>query len=491
MSSSRITSLALVCIASAAPAFPLCAADAVIDWNGAALDAIRADRTSPPKASRALAITHLSIYDAINGLQRTHRPYYVAATGPVGASLDAAAAAAGYTALQALFPNALIQSTNLLVHYTTQLAGIPDGPVKTDGLAWGQTVAQAVLALRANDGSTNAVAYTPTNLPGFWRPTPPAFAPALLPGWGEVTPFVMASSSEFRCHTPPPLLTAAYAFEFNAVKAYGGSSSTLRTANQTEVALFWSDGAGTVTPPGHWNLIAQDVAQRRANTLAANARLFAMLNAALADAAICAWDAKYAYNYWRPVSAIREADTDGNPETEADPTWTPLIATPPFPEYTSGHSTFSRSAATVLAGFFGTDTIEFTSTTDGLPGVSRTYPSFTAAADDAGISRLYGGIHWLSGNLQAQAGGFMIGKQVLAYLLQPLKALQFTAIRRTGETSELELLAEPDRNYLIRASSDLKTWESVATVSSPTGQIRFSDVNAPAAHLRFYQAVAQ
>jgi hypothetical protein len=211
----------------------------------------------------------------------------------------------------------------------------------------------------------------------------------------------------------------------------------------------------------------------------------------MADAAICSWDAKYEFDYVRPISAIREADLDGNPETEPDPTWTSLIPTPPFPEYTSGHSTFSRAAATVLAGYFGTDAIPFSTTSDGLVAVSRSYPGFSAAADEAGISRLFGGIHWPSANLHGQACGARVGRQVVDYFLQAMNQLQFSQVVRSGTNTDLELQAEPNRTYTIRASSDLETWETIATVSSRFGVINFRDPNAGNLQLRFYEAVAQ
>ncbi|MFN0068476.1 MAG: vanadium-dependent haloperoxidase [Limisphaerales bacterium] len=303
-------------------------------------------------------------------------------------------------------------------------------------------------------------------------------------------PFTMVSGDQFRPQPPPALNTAAYSYEFETVKQYGAANSTVRTPNQTEVALFWADGGGTATPPGHWNVIAQDVATARSLTLAENARLFALLNLATADSAIACWDAKYAYNLWRPITAVREADNDGNPETVGDPAWTPLIATPPFPEYSSGHSTFSRSSATVLAGFFGTDAIAFTTTSDGLPGVTRNYAGFSAAADEAGISRIFGGIHWPSANLHAQACGTLIGQQVLAHFLVPLQAAVFTHIRATTGARELEVTVEPNRPYVIHASSDLVNWTPIATVSSPTDRATFTDTNPPAG-ARFYQAVAR
>ncbi|HSH17010.1 MAG TPA: chemotaxis protein CheB, partial [Verrucomicrobiae bacterium] len=316
-------------------------ADVVTDWNTAALNAIRTTPDNPPRATRRMAIEHIAIFDAANGVQRNYRPYHVTHMAPAGASLEAAIAAAGYTTLNALYTNPDIQTTNFLALYNAQLAQIPDGQAKTDGIAWGQSVAQAILDLRADDGWDAVVPYTPSGEVGRWKPTPPANAPALLPGWGYVTPFSMISGAQFRPQPPPAIDSVAYAFELNTVKSYGGTVSLLRTANQTEVARFWNDGAGTATPPGHWNEIAQTVSAAEGLTLLENARLFALLNLTMADAAISCWDAKFTYDLWRPISAIREADTDGNPETDPDVTWSSLIPTPPFPEYTSGHSTFS------------------------------------------------------------------------------------------------------------------------------------------------------
>lgn len=466
-------------------------ADLVTDWNNAALNAVRAVRENPPRASRAMAIAHVAIYDAVNGIQRTHRPYHVTATAPAGASLDAAIAAAGYTTLYAWFTNPDVRATNLVELYNAQLAAIPDGPAKTDGIAWGQSVAQAILDLRANDGWNAVVPYTPSGIPGRWKPTPPANAPALLPGWGLVTPFTMTSGSQFRQQPPPAIDGAAYAFEFETVKAYGAANSTVRTPNQTEIAQFWNDGAGTATPPGHWNVIAQTASATQGLTLLDNARLFALLNLAMADAAISCWDTKFAYDLWRPLTAIREADTDGNAETTADPAWSPLIPTPPFPEYTSGHSTFSRGAATVLARFLGTDGVPFNTTSDGTPGVVRSFPGFDAAANEAGVSRLFGGIHWNFANQQAQAVGRRIAHQIMDYFLQPLTALQFSHITRSPAGTQLEVQGEPFTTYAIRASSDLETWETIAVISAADGLLRFTDVNAADEQLRFYVAVEQ
>ena len=397
------------------------AADVVTGWNEAALNAIRARNTPPPAASRNLAILHASIYDAVNGILRTHTPYFVTGHVPASASPEAAAAAAAHHVLVSLYPTLQADFDTL---YNQSLATIREGPQKDHGVAWGRFVAISILQWRSTDGSDKIVTYTPGTQPGEWRPTVSfggIVRPALAPQWGSVTPFALPSGSQFRPPAPPALNTQQYAADVNMVKALGGTLSAVRTPEQTQIALFWGYGPGTATPPGHWNQIAQVVAASQGNTLEENARMFALLNIALADAAIVSWDCKYVYNYWRPITAIQEADTDGNPETTADPSWTPLLATPPFPEYTSGHSTFSGAAAVVLAHFFGTDHVPFTVGTDDLPGVYRSYQLFSEAAQESGLSRIYGGIHFMSANLYGLSTGAAVGNYVYTNLLLPKK----------------------------------------------------------------------
>jgi membrane-associated phospholipid phosphatase len=391
-------------------------ADVVTDWNNAALDTIRAQSTAPPVASRALAILHVSLYDAVNGIDRRHESYYVPSNVPASASEIAAASAAAHRVLITLFPG---NAGSFDALHETTLALIPDRPQKKQGIAWGHFVADEILALRANDGADALVDPPDTTGPGAWEPTPPAYAAYLLPQWAFLTPFAMVSPAQFSSPGFPALDSAEYAAEYNEVREYGAAVGSLRTADQDQIAHFWADGAGTETPPGHWNSIAQDVGGQLGNSLQENARLFALLNIAMADAAICAWNAKYAYNFWRPVTAIREGDTDGNDATEADPSWSSFIVTPPFPEYVSGHSTFSGAAATVLAMFFGTDDIAFETGSDFLPGVTRTYTSFSAAAAEAAISRLYGGIHYPSGINHGVTAGVDLGEYTFMNYLRP------------------------------------------------------------------------
>jgi membrane-associated phospholipid phosphatase len=383
-------------------------ADVVTDWNNAALDAIRAERTAPPIASRSLAILHTSIYDAVNGITRSHERYLVPSVAPRSASRPAAASAAAHRTLMNLF-SANASSFDAL--HAAILAGIPDGPHKRVGIIWGEFVASVILAVRANDGSNAVVPPPGGSGPGVWVPTPPAFLPYLLPQWGFVRPFAMSSSSQFRPSGPPSLDSQQYAADYDEVKELGAAVGSTRTEEQTEIALFWADGAGTETPPGHWNSIAQTIADTRGNTPEENARLFALLNIAMADAAICVWDAKYTFNFWRPVTAIAFAEPQLN--------WMSFIVTPPFPDYTSGHSTFSAAAATVLPLFYGTEDLPFTTGSDFLPGVYRSFSTCIDAAEEAALSRIYGGIHFRSASEDGLQAGISIADWTFTHYLLP------------------------------------------------------------------------
>jgi hypothetical protein len=397
-------------------------ADVVLDWNETLLDAIRVDRTAPPTAGRAMAITQVAVYDAVVGVLGGYEPYHVHRPGntpspPVSA--EAAAAAAAHQALVALFP---AQQASFDAALDASLAAIPDGVAESGGVAWGSDVAEQILALRADDHSGDTVT------PGFptgafwWAPTPPAFAGPVLPQWPYVTPWALSSGSQLRGLAPPTPTSAEYTASFREVRRLGRADSPFRTPEQTQIALFWADGPGTATPPGHWHVIAQGLSAERHLSLLENARLFALLALTSADAAIVSWDHKYIFNVWRPVTGIRMADQDGNPDTVADPTWSSLITTPPFPAYTSGHSTFSGAAARLLGLFFGTDAISFSTTSDALPGVTRSFSRLSQAAAEAGQSRIYGGIHWQFDNQLGLGTGRALAEQVFHNFGQPVGA---------------------------------------------------------------------
>lgn len=407
--------------------------DAVITWNQILLNAIATAKTPPPIASRAMAMVETAVFDAVNNIVHKYQNYSITATAPISINsnttaigAEAAAVEAAYTVLTSLFGS---QTSTFDRARDASLATIVNGQAKNDGLVFGKTIADRVIASRAEDNSIVQLTHPPKDHPGNWQPTAvitnpdgtTSPVPAILPQWGQVKTFgIPATELVNNACTPPPALTSEqYAIELNQVKDLGATNSTTRTADQTEIAKFWADGAGTFTPPGHWNQIAQDVARDNFNSLIDNARLFAALNVAQADAAICCWDTKYSYNFWRPITAIRQADTDANAGTTADTTWTPLLATPNFPSYTSGHSTFSGAGAAVLTSLYG-ESYKFSTTSPGLPGVTRSFTSFHQAADEAGMSRIYGGIHFMSDNTAGLAAGKKIGEYVTENLFAPI-----------------------------------------------------------------------
>jgi hypothetical protein len=384
------------------------APDVALAWNQTALEAIRVDAASPPIASRALAMVSLAVFDVLAALEGTPA-YSVDLIAPPNASRIAAAASSAHGVLSYLFP---AQQVSFDARLTESLALVADGPSANQGAALGRAVAEAIIAQRAGDGWDTFSDYAPNSEPGQWQPTSPMFDVALLPQWAALAPFAMTAPEQFRPAGPPALSSPAYADALNEVMKLGAVAGGSRTAEQTQVARFWADGPGTITPVGHWNQIATNMALERHNSLSANARLLAQLNLALADAAIVAWDAKYAYRGWRPVTAIREADRDDNPNTNADPAWSPLLITPPFPEYISGHSTFSAAAAEILTNAFG-DEAPIDVASPGLPGVERSFTSFHRAAEEAGRSRIYGGIHFEFANEDGQAAGRNVAQLVL------------------------------------------------------------------------------
>ena len=392
-------------------------ADVVTDWNTLILNAIRTNRTSPPVASRQMAILHTAMYDAVNGVKPRFEPYRVGdKVLPAAASPEAAAAAAAHKVMLALYPgNAALYDATL----QATLSRIKNPVAKKAGVDWGQKVASDIMMWRSTDGAAVPVGYTPGTRPGDWQPTPPGFLPALLPQWGTVVPFGVPSVTLFRPPGPPALTSREWAADFNETKRLGSANSVDRTPDQTIIAQFWANGAGTETPPGHWNRIARSISDARGLSLQQNARLFALLNIALADAAIICWDCKFSYNLWRPVTAIRNADLDANDATEKDAAWTSLLVTPNFPEYTSGHSTFSGAGARVIERFFGTDDITFTINSDGTPGVFRTFSKLSAAANESGMSRIYGGIHYQSANQWGLASGRAAADYITSHLLLP------------------------------------------------------------------------
>jgi hypothetical protein len=394
-------------------------ADTVLEWNVLAVEATRVAKLSPNAQTRALAMVHGAVYDAVNGIEGDYKPYLVNRHAPSWASEQAAAAVAAHDVLANLMP---AQQATLDTALALSLDAVPDGKAEDAGVAYGKLVAERMIAQRADDGSTDVVTYVPGTEPDDWQSTPPNFPTAALPQWATVDPFGINSPDQFRADPPPSLGSPEFTAAFNQMKAIGVASGSTRTAEQTDIAKYWAGPGGTVQPPGHWNGIARTVAGDQGNSLAENARMFALLNIGMADALITAWDTKYAYSFVRPVTAIRNADTDGNPDTAADPAWLPLLTTPGHPSYMAAHSALSATAATVLAEFYGNDNIAFSSTAEFTAGgttLTRHFDSFSQAAQEAGASRIYGGIHWSFDNQAGLQAGHSVGEFISDNLLQP------------------------------------------------------------------------
>ncbi|HYQ11786.1 MAG TPA: vanadium-dependent haloperoxidase [Gaiellaceae bacterium] len=386
----------------------------VIDWNEIQLSIVNTPGAQPAniQPTRNFAIVDAAIYDAVNAIDRTHEPYLISVRAPRDASETAAANAAARTALDELYP---AEQSTIDAQYVAELAKVADGPAKDQGIGIGDQVAADLLAIRANDGSSITPApFVPGTAPGDFRPTPPNFPIPVFTTWGQVTPFVLDSGSQFRPVPPPALTSDAYADAINEVQSLGSATSTTRTLEQTEIGKFWN-------PPiqNFWNQIADEVATAHHTDLPTTARLFAALNLSFADSAIAFYDAKYTYQLWRPVTAIRLADNDGNPNTVADPNWLPLAGnTPADPSYPGAHSTISAAGADVLASFFG-DNQSFAVTSPALPGVTRSFDSFSAAATEAGLSRIYAGVHTRLDHVAGLTLGHDIANFVLDNALLP------------------------------------------------------------------------
>jgi membrane-associated phospholipid phosphatase len=391
------------------------APDQVIQWNRILLGILRTPGAQPATVhpSRSMAILHAAVYDAVNAIDKTHTDYLVHVDAPAGASESAAAAAAAHDVLVQLYPG---QQAMLDSDLAASLATMPDGQSKTDGVQVGEKAAALILALRANDGSAAApIPFVPGMNPGDYELTPPAFAQPVFTQWRFVTPFALRSAGQFLPAPPPALTSPVYTADFNEVKSLGAVNSTTRSADQTQIARFW--GAPI---QNYWNEIAQTTALQHGTTLAQNARLFALLDLSLADSVIAFYDAKYTYHHWRPITAIRAADTDGNPVTSVDPNWTPLATTALDPSYPGAHATVSADAALVLASVFGSDRDNFAVTSEVRPGIERSFTSFSAAAQEASNSRIYAGQHFRYDEVAGQRLGLQVGSWVLTHFLRPV-----------------------------------------------------------------------
>ena len=375
--------------------------NAVIEWNRTLLAIVRTAGAQPATihATRNFAILHAAIYDAVNNIEPHFSPYLVTLSNPPRSASEVAAAdAAAHDVLVSLYPafQALLDT-----ELQQDLAQLPNNERKAVGVAVGQAVAAQLLAARSTDGANvTPLPYVPGTQPGDYQLTPPNFAPADFTQWPQVTPFALARADEFRPGPPPALTSAIYTEVFNEVKDLGFIASTTRTAEQTEIGKFWN---GNIQD--FWNEIAQNAAIAHHLNIENSARLFALLNISLADTTIAFFDAKYTYNFWRPVTAVQLADTDGNPLTDPNPAWLPLSTkTAPDPSYPGAHSAISKAGATVLGFYFG-DQFTFDVTSESLAGVTRHFTSFSAAAEEAGLSRIYAGQHFRTDHVAGKALG--------------------------------------------------------------------------------------
>jgi len=390
----------------------------VVQWNRTLLLIVRTPGAQPSTVhpTRSFAIMHAAIYDAVNAIDRTHRPYLVRLSGvPRDASQEATAAAAAHEVLVALYP---AFKATLDAQLQQFLGQIPDGNDKVEGIRIGQTVADRILALRSNDGSNaKPIPYVFGTAPGDYQSTPPNFPPQpQFTHWSRVPPFALERASQFRPGPPPALTSDAYSDAFNQIKSLGIANSTTATSDEALTGRFWN---GAIQ--NYWNEISQTVSVAHSLTTAQNARLFALLNLSFADDAIAFYDAKYTYNFWRPVTAIRAGDSDNNPETVADPNWLPEVGkTAPDPSYPGAHAVISAAGAEVLIAFFERDRFDLNVTSEVLPGVERSFTSFSAAAEEATLSRIFGGQHFRFDLTTGQRLGRDVADFVLDNFLTPV-----------------------------------------------------------------------
>jgi hypothetical protein len=409
--------LLILCLTVASWTLPA-AANEVVQWNETTMKAIEANGQASVVATRTLAMVQVAVHDALNAISRRYDAYYFEGPGDPAASPDAAIAAAAHTVLVGVAGSfgtpAQKVATLALVDqaYAASIARVTDGPARNKGAAIGRAAGAAILALRKDDGATRDMPNPPIANADLAR----GYLPSSVPGWANVTPFTLLSASQFWLPGPPALTSPTYARDYNEVKSVGGKVSTVRTEDQTQIARFWFEG------PGAWNTIARTVATTRGLDARDSARVLALMNIAMADAYIAGWKIRYVYDSWRPVTAIREGDNDGNDATVGDPTWDSHQNTPNVSDYPSTQSTFSAAAAVALATALGGDQVNFT-VTSGKPfeGITRSFTSFSQAARESADSRVYAGIHFRSACEDGMALGRKVGQRAATLYLQPVR----------------------------------------------------------------------
>ena len=391
----------LLCAVLLFGCLPAAAQNPVIVWNAIAQNSIvKVANKNPAASTPYFAYVHAAVYDAVNSIDGGHQTFAVHIDAPEGASQDAAAIAAAHRVLVMLFP---AQKATLDAAYTSSLTGIPDGFGKTSGIAVGENAATSLLALRAGDGLEASVPVVLGSGPGAWQPTSPA--PPVSPWMGQFKPFTYSSPSQFFPGPPTPLDSEEWVDDYNLTRLYGAKTGSLRTPQQTEIGLFWTEHT-----PTQYNRAFRGLALQQGLSTSDSARMFAMVDIAAVDALVGCMNAKYHYLFWRPVTAIRAGG--GNPSTVADPTWEPLAVTPNHPEYPSNHACSTSAIVRALQGFFGTDSMDFT--VDSM--VTNTVHHFTRFSDvrrEVSVARIYGGMHYHHSMVQ----GIKLGKKVSNHML--------------------------------------------------------------------------
>ena len=384
-------------------------ADAVLDWNEIALAQAAESGQIAPDATRTLAMVHVAIFDAVDAIDRRYEPYAHKGRAPADASTDAAVASAAYTVLIGLFPS---KTQSIEDAYRTAIASIPDSAHKSAGIEAGRQVGAECLQMRSHDGTGLANTYTSQTAAGVYIPT----ALSVATEWPAVQPWFIGKGARFRPGPPPPLKSEQWTRDFQEIRNIGGRQSTQRTEAQTETARFW-----TITGPASWNPIVRSFASAKTMSPVERARLFALTNMAASDAFIAVFDAKYAYHFWRPITAIRRADIDGNDATEADRSWLPLIETPMHPEYPCAHCISSAAVGAVLEAQFGEGEVApVAMTSAAVPGVTHRWTKISDYVNEVSNARIWGGVHYRSSTQVGRAMGTRIGQLAVATTLRPL-----------------------------------------------------------------------
>src|SRR5450432_3071278 len=386
-------------------------ADVVLDWNAIAVNTAVANKQSPFAQARYAAIVQLAVFEAVNSITHDYRPYLGTITAPADASPEAAAIEAAFQVLLAYFPGS---QAPLSAAYVNSMSAIPDGPAKTEGIATGDAAASAMMLLRANDGSSPALLYTPgPPVPGGWQatvgcPIVNGVAVGVAFQWSNVTPFGISSASDFLLDPPPALKSREYAKAYNEVMTVGSLNSTQRPPDRANVALFYAASSPTQV----FNQAAEQVAAAQGRSLSDNARALALINMAMSDSLVASFLNKYTYNFWRPETAIHAGDADGNSKTAGDPNYAPFIVTPCFPSYPSNHGSAGNGAAEVLRRLYGEAGHSITLTNPTMPNIVLKYSSFKQITNDISDARIYGGIHFRTDQDAGGRLGRAVGKTV-------------------------------------------------------------------------------